>query len=415
MNELQNLLSQKENLLEQLRQIAESCEGADNPANAEKIAELNEKLSRLTAQKTNLENKIELLSLGISGASEKVKRLAQSGVDKILAAIKNQRWYFFKNHPKIIFDRDTAYLWANLQYFPYGKNGNSEEYNAKEIRALLTSVNASGIDGYRDWKIPTPFELSRVVEDKACPYREAALWKMMKSAFWCVNANGSYRGKVLEPTLVSHTVLDLNHGAYVYGNWNYNVFVLPCTAALVPAEYENNISALNTVYTENEKLAMTLSIFVNHGLEPVFNDEAASELYHQIFIVKPELQEKLSALQLKIDELGALEKLSPNLDWRALKLKFDDGADSSPMRYAAAVRGLTEFLLEKLEPDEKLSALRAELEIFRAEAVSLQEKILAAKTLQELAEIKAAPRPPFEFVAEALAGKIRATLLEMEE
>ncbi|MBO4400686.1 MAG: hypothetical protein J5809_02445 [Selenomonadaceae bacterium] len=410
MNELQPLLDQKETLLEQLRQIAETCEGTENPSNAQKVSELNESLARLTAQKTNLENKIELLNLGITSAGEKIRRLSQSGVDKILAAIKNQRWYFFKNRPKIIFDRDTAYLWANLQYFPYGKNGNSEEYNAKEIRALLNTVNASGIDGYRDWKIPTPFELSRVVEDKTCPYREAALWKMIKAAFWCVNANGSYRGKVLEPTLVSHTVLDMNHGVYVYGNWNYNVFVLPCSAALVPPEYENNISALNTVYTEAEKLAMTLSIFVNNSLEPVFADETANEIYRQLFIVKPELQEKLSALQLKIDELSAIETLSPNLDWRALRLKFDADADSSPLRYAAAVKALTEFLLDKIEAPE----LRAELEEFRAEAVGLENKALSAKTLAEMLEIKSAPRPPCEFVVETLAGKIRATLSETE-
>lgn len=414
MDTLQELLNQKENLLEQLRQIAETCEGADNQSNAEKIAALNEKLSRLTAQKNNLENKLELLARGVAAVEEKINQLSKYGVDKILAAIKTQRWYFFKNHPKIIFDRDTALIWANLQYFPYGKNGNSEEYNAKEIRALLNTVNASGIDGYRDWQIPTPFELSRIIEDKNCPYRAPDFWKIMKTTFWCVNANGSYRGKLLEPSIVNHNVLDMNHGVYVYGNWNYNVFVLPRSAALAPLDYESNISAFNTVYTESEKLAMTLSIFVNNGLEPTFSDATANEIYRQLFIVKPKLQEKLSSLQQKIDELSAIEKLSPNLDWRALKLKFDDGADSSPVRYAAAVKALTEFLLEKLEPDEKLSALRAELEAFRAEAVALQEKILAAKTLAELAEIKNAPRPPFEFVVESLAGKIRATILEME-
>ena len=407
MNELQSLLNQKENLLEQLRQIAEVCEGTENPSNAKKVSELNEKLSRLVAQKSNLENKIELLSLGITSASEKIRQLSQSGVDKILAAIKNQRWYFFKNHPKIIFDRDTAFLWANLQYFPYGKNGNSEEYNAKEIRALLNSVNASGIDGYRDWKIPTPFELSRVVEDKTCPYREAALWKMMKTAFWCVNANGSYRGKVLEPTLVSHTVLDLNHGAYVYGNWNYNVFVLPCSAALAPLDYESSISPLNAVYTEREKLAMTLSIFVNNNLEPTFSDATANEIYRQLFVVKPELQEKLSALQLKIDELSAIEKISPNLDWRALRLKFDADADSSALRYAAAVRELTEFLLDRIESPE----LRAELEGFRAEAGELKSKALAAKTLAEMAAVNSAPRIPFELVVETLAEKVKQALV----
>lgn len=37
-------------------------------------------------------------------------------INKILEAIKKQRWYFFKNDPKILMDRDTGYLWANLDY-----------------------------------------------------------------------------------------------------------------------------------------------------------------------------------------------------------------------------------------------------------------------------------------------------------
>ena len=408
MNELQSLLQQKESLLSNLGQIAETCDGLDNKSNAAQVAALNAERAKLSARKIGLENQLELVTVGIASVDDKISALSQSGVDKILAAIKTQRWYFFKNRPKIIFDRDTALIWANLQYFPYGKNGNSEEYNAREIKNLLNSVNASGVDGFKGWNVPTPFELSRVVEDKTCPYRAPDLWKIMKAAFWCVNCNGNYRGKVLEPNFLNPNSLDLNHGAYVYGNWNYNVFVLPRSAELVPPDYESSISPLNSVFTDAEKLAKTLSIFVNNNLEPVFSDDAVSEIYRQIFIVKPDVQEKLAALQKRIDELSAVETISPDLDWRALRLKFDAEADASPVRYASAVLALTEFLLAKVEVPE----LRAELEGFRAEAVELRNKTLAAKSLAELLEIKSAPRLPFELVVETLVEKIRATLLK---
>ena len=415
MNELQTLLEQKNLLIGKVRRIAETFEGTSN---GEKVAALNSQRAKLSAQRNNLQNKLEMLTGSLVDLDNEIQTLSKTGLERILDAIKNQRWYFFKNKPRIIFDRDTALLWANLQYFPYGKNGNSEEYSAREIKNLLTSVNTNGIDDYKGWKIPTPFELSRVVEDKTCPYHAPDLWKMMKAAFWCVNCNGNYRGKVLEPNLVNTSSLDMNHGVYVYGNWNYNVFVLPCTAAIVPFDYEDSISPYNPVYSEAEKLQMTLGIFLANDLEPVFNDAEVNEIFRQIYNVKPDLQEKLAAVQKQIDELSTVEKISPQLDWRALRLKFDAEADSSPIRYAAAIQALTEFLLarlDELQQPEKLSALRAELEDFRAEAVELQNKILAAKTLAELAEIKSARRAPFEFVVEALVGKICATLTNLPE
>lgn len=412
--ELQELLARKAALLAEVSRIAENCEGLDNESNVAQAAALNDERSRLTAKKAGLENQLEFVSSNIARLDDKITALTTSGVSKILAAIKNQRWYFFKNRPKIIFDRDTALIWANLHYFAYGKNGNTEEYNAKEIRALLTNVNAAGIDGYRDWRIPTPFELSRIIEDKACPYRAADVWKMMKATFWCVNANGSYRGKLLEPSVLNHNVLDMNRGVYVYGNWNYNVFVLPCSGALVPADYENSISAFNTVYSEAEKLQLALNIFLTNDLEPIFTDEAINEIFRQLYIVKPELQGQLTEVQGRIDELSAVEVISPDLDWRALRLKFDAEADSSPMRYAAEVRALTEFLLARLEVAD-LAELREELEGFRAEAVALERRAVSAKTLADLVAVRSEPRPPFELVVEALAAKVRAALVRRSE
>ncbi len=415
MNELQTLLEQKNLLIGKIRRVAEVYEGTSN---GEKVAVLNSQRAKLASQRNNLQNKIEFLAGNIVDLDNEIQTLSKTGFERILDAIKNQRWYFFKNKPRIIFDRDTGLLWANLQYFPYGKNGNSEEYNAREIKNLLTTINNNGIDDYKGWKIPTPFELSRVIEDKTCPYRAPDIWKMMKAAFWCVNCNGNYRGKVLEPSLVNPSSLDMNHGVYVYGNWNYNVFALPCSAAIVPFDYEDSISPLNTIYTESEKLQMTLGIFLANDLEPVFNDAEINEIFRQIYIIKPELQDKIAAVQNQIDELSKVEIITPQLDWRAVRLKFDAAADSSPLQYAAAVQALVDFLLvrlDELQQPEKLSAIRAELEDFRAEAAGLQEKILAAKTLADLAEIKSTPRPPFDFVVETLVGKICATLTELTD
>lgn len=44
-----------------------------------------------------------------------------SGKKTILAAIKQQRFYFFKNKPKVFMDKDRALLWVNLDYYPYDR------------------------------------------------------------------------------------------------------------------------------------------------------------------------------------------------------------------------------------------------------------------------------------------------------
>ena len=70
----------------------------------------------------------------------------------LLDAIKNQRWFFFKNKPKIIFDKNSGCIWANPNYFPYKKDDG--EYTASEVENLIQSINNEGIDGYTNWQIP---------------------------------------------------------------------------------------------------------------------------------------------------------------------------------------------------------------------------------------------------------------------
>lgn len=43
-------------------------------------------------------------------------------IDILLDAIKKQRWYFFENNDKIIFDRDTGLIWTNLKKFSVQRN-----------------------------------------------------------------------------------------------------------------------------------------------------------------------------------------------------------------------------------------------------------------------------------------------------
>ena len=57
-----------------------------------------------------------------------IESLSDEGRNRILDAIKAQRWYFFKNNKYILMDKKTGLLWANLDYFPY-----AHDYNAGEL------------------------------------------------------------------------------------------------------------------------------------------------------------------------------------------------------------------------------------------------------------------------------------------
>ena len=277
MSELDGLLQQKNDLLDQIRQIEESCEGIENEANAKKILDLNERQMSLSAVKRELQTKLSSIDAELNNISSKINELSGTGIDKILNAIKNQRWYFLNNKPKIIFDRDTALLWANLDYFPYANfNGN---------------VNDPMEDYVGEWYYPSPFELWKMIEDKSFPFQEGVNWRIKNCYCWSVYYRKNYSYKNLD-----------NEGATTSistGTKN----TIPCCCVLVTNNYENNISPSNNFYTEKEKLQFTLNIFVTNNLIPLFNDNSVTQLYRQIYVEKPALLKQLSDIQDEINKL----------------------------------------------------------------------------------------------------------------
>lgn len=428
MSELQALLSQKESLAEQLRRIAETCEGLENESNAAKVATLNEEQLKLTALKNELQEKVAGLEKQLLDLSRKINELSGSGVDRILNAIKNQRWFFFKNKPKVLMDRDTALLWANLDYFPYGKSNNTNYYSCSnsytEIKNLVSQTNSNGIDGYKDWRVPTSFELWKMIEDKSFPFQQGDDWAIKNLFGFCMNNNGTFTCKWLSQS-----------GATLNTSTGWDACLIPCNNSVVPKDYEENISPANKVYSEKEKLLMTLNVFVTNGLEPIFNDAAITELFRQIYIVKPEVQRQLTEIQQQIERLNEVELISPKVNWLALKTKFDLGAATSPVRYAESLKNLTEHLLDKFDdytadkatvldelkklspPNElvpNVKVIRADLESFHEDALTLKASLLKTSGLMRLTEELKYSRPPFETVTEILTEKVRQMLLKVE-
>ena len=119
MSEYTDLTAKRDELLAKLREIEENCEGIENEHNAQKVQELNIEQAQLKAQKQELSTKLSAIEDKLGTIAIEINELSQTGINKILEAIKNQRWYFFKNKPKVLMDKWTGILWTNLNYFPY--------------------------------------------------------------------------------------------------------------------------------------------------------------------------------------------------------------------------------------------------------------------------------------------------------
>ena len=142
---MQTLLAQRAEVLENIKQIQETCEGIENPENAQKVNALNAEKASLLSDKTRLTAELVRIEQALNKINDDVCTLS-AGIDKILAAIKAQRWFFIKNKPQVVFERQTAYLWANLDYFAYkGDNNDSTFYTRDEANAIMKSLQ---IDGY---------------------------------------------------------------------------------------------------------------------------------------------------------------------------------------------------------------------------------------------------------------------------
>ena len=314
--------------------------------------------------------------------------LQKQNVKKILDAIKNQRWFFFKNKPKIIFDRDTGLIWANLDYFNYGKRSG---YNAGD---LINSTNREGIDGFNRWITPSGAELWKLVEDKTFPCCEGDNWRIKNSNLWLVNYSNSSYADFINLDYESLTIEKRRSGC-----------VIPCSNEIQPQNYDG------------KNLEMVLKIFIENKLEPIFNDAEIIELYQKIIFDRITLMKKLSEIRKQVN------------------LKNFSVDKYSSLNYSRAIQNLTEYLIDKLDeytfegaeilnelkkissPNElvpDVEKVRADIENLQEDATHLEKTLLSMNRLESLADLNPANYPPIEFVAECLKEKLNQVFDKVE-
>lgn len=381
------------------------------------------------------------------------------GVEKILEAIKNQRWYFIKNKPRILFDRNTGLIWANLHTFNYlDKDGNDYDYGYYYDYEYFDNIINNYSFGVNGFRVPTCYELWQAVADKTIPFHRDGDgdWMLLGRTYWACEYNGDIGAKYLRSS-----------GATSYIT-NDSAALFPCSDHLIKnSDYQEKVNPDNPVYTEKERLQFTLDLFTQNELVPIFNDEAITELYKKLYFEKPQLLEQLQELENQIKQLQTVTLLSSDFDYTALLAKYDIKAiDASLIKYYQAVQQWCRELMEKVDyyEEQKASVIKdfnlISLKLSKKYEVnsnlteaentllcdrqhffqknfslgmnSVKTKILAVKkqadaleyrideidegenSLRELAELEQEKRASFAFLAENTAKIIKNALRKIE-
>lgn len=454
MSNLASLTTQRDGLLKKIRAIEAACEGIENENNAKRVQKLNLEQTQYSAQRQEIAAKLAIVDEKLANINAGIMELGGTGVEKILEAIKNQRWYFIKNKPKVLFDKSTGLLWANLHTFNY-RNENENCYSLGEVDNTISGYSF-GMDGFR---VPTCYELWQAVADKTIPFYsdDDSDWDLINRYYCACEYNGSICAKDLACDGATNAIFQ-----------DRVVAIFPCSDYLIQnSDYQEKVNQDNPVYTEKERLQFTLDLFTQNGLWPIFNDAEVTELYKKIYFEKPKLLAQLQELQTQINELQTVTLLSSEFDYTALLAKYDFKAiDASLIKYYQAVQQWCRELMEKVDyyEEQKASVIKdfnlislklskkyeANPNLTEAENTllcdrqrffqknfslgmsSVKTKILAVKkqadaleyrideidegenSLRELAELEQEKRASFAFLAENTAKIIKNALRKIE-
>lgn len=371
MSDLAALTAQRDGLLKKIREIEAACEGIENENNAKRVQELNLEQAQYSAQRQEIAAKLAVVDGKLAAINAGIMELGGTGVEKILEAIKNQRWYFIKNKPKILFDKNTGLIWANLNTFNY-QDENGDDYYSKEVDNIISGYSF-GMDGFR---VPTCYELWQAVEDKTIPFhrKKDEYWVLLGSYYYICEYNGDRKVKYLEAQGAT---------SELYDNRGNSGALFPCSDYLIQdTDYQEKVNPSNPVYTEKERLQFTLDLFTKNELWPIFTDAEVTELYKQIYFEKPKLLAQLQELQTQIKGLQKVTLLSSEFDYTALLSKYDIKAiDASLIKYYQAVQQWCRELMEKVDYYEEQKA--SVIKDFNLISLKLSKKYEANSNLTE--------------------------------
>ena len=349
MSELENLKAKQKELLDKIHALEEQYEGIENEHNAKKMQELNKVQAKLIGNQNDLKQQLQSVQEKLKTINVEIDKLSSTATDRILEAIKNQRWYFFKNKQHILMDKTTGILWANLDYFPYKKEQkNNTCYNIDEAKSLVNNYSVDGID---DWQVPTLEVFKHMIYDKTFPFQKGEMCKIEDVSYWFCLSCTSIKLYNMDENFGGNN--SLRSSLFMFPI--QTAYILPCSYHLLKnSKYEKNVSKDNNVYTEKEKLQFTLDLFRENELLPIFDDAEITDLYKKIYFEKPKLLQALSEVETQLAQCEEVKTITANFDYTTLLNKYDIASiDKSIIKYYEAVQKWIDELMEYLADFEQ--------------------------------------------------------------
>lgn len=344
----QDVVEQKKILEAELCMIYKQCEGEDNLQNTLTLSMIYNEISELKSQKNAWQDRLDKANCRIDNLLLQGEKIKSTAEDRILKAIGNQRWFFLKNYPKILIDKETGYLWPNLEY--------------KDVDEYEDELDVFELSGIGDWELPSREDAIALLDDRTFPFIVGS------------ERNLEVNGEQYNEMAVGPSAIWLDND--YPDTASYSSLRLPVNKAFADSDYSDQVKATR-VFSEGERLKMVLDYFIVNGFEPVFEDDEITNLFYKKYVRMNGLLEKLGQLDqqlLGMEEEGGMIAL---VDVGSVLAGYNvEGVDQSVIRYYVAVKDLCSDLLVligRYETDYK-EAIRAINEIRLAGALKYNTK-----------------------------------------
>ncbi|MCE5221192.1 MAG: hypothetical protein LLF98_07970 [Clostridium sp.] len=356
---------------------------------------------------------------------------------KILDAIRQQRWYFLKNKPNILFDKETGYLWPNLKNFKY-VIAKGKFYTKEQCKSLAIELN---LDGFGEWELPEPKDIRLITVDKEFPFFEGSNYKILGH-----NSVYIYSNYIIESAIK----LDSDYPMLIISDTAY---FIPVNKNVSSEEYIKGKKA--TYLSKEEKLNLTLELFKKYEFEPIFDNDEITQLYKKIYLDNQNNNENRRNLNLKelnyveFIKLYDIEEINTSIikyyegiqNWIYDLLKYLDAFELSNNELIREINEIS-FTVSKVSSDKynlseqetelfnnrinllkekfniSIGELKNKLIVFKVEADKIEEKIEEINgdnnILNELGKLEKEDRASFKFITENTFNILKKALSKVK-
>ena len=259
---LEQLVLLKEDLLKEINDIQENFEGYNKKENLKKILSLNNEKLELISTEDKLKKDLGFIQNKLNLINRKIDNLSSDGLNRILSAIEKQRFYFLKNKPKVILDIKTGAMITNLDYID-DANKSYNLYFIDDREKVEKKINNLELEGHTNWDFLDEKYLEELIRNN-----NFYLHKYLNSGFWLCKNNNTIKG--------------MNQTGYTYNN--VKACIIACSYDLSDENYKINMKDDNKIYTKEEKLKISLNLFIENSLEPIFENDEITRLYKSMYL-----------------------------------------------------------------------------------------------------------------------------------